>query len=87
MASKFMTLDDICLEVYLGEKVELDPFDDDEVNERLAKLVKTAREVNTGIWAKGWNREQALYGAGFEPDIIQTIANHEYAKDCGWNGC
>ena len=83
----FKTLDDICLEIYLGEKVDIEPFSHDEVEERLAKLVKTAREVNTGIWAKGWNREQALYGAGFEPDIIQVMANHEYARDRDYNGC
>ena len=50
-------------------------------------MIKTAREVNTGIWAKGWNREQALFGAGFDPVIIQTMADYEYGKDIDYNGC
>ena len=81
------TLDDICLEIYLGEKVDFDPYDEPQVNNRLTQLVKTAHEVNTGIWAKGWNREQALIGAGYNPEIIQTIANHEYARSVDYNGC
>lgn len=83
----FKTLDDICLEIYLGEKVDITPFEQNEVEERLTKMIKTAREVNTGIWAKGWNREQALFGAGFDPVIIQTMADHEYGKDMDYNGC
>lgn len=84
------TIDDICLEIYLGELVnfdEYDKMDKDEIYHRLEKLVKTAREVNHGIWAKGWNREQALLGAGFDPEIIETIADHEYARDRAYNGC
>lgn len=83
------TLDDICLEIYLGELPPVGYYghSEDEVYTRLDKLVKTAREVNTGIWAKGWNREQALIGAGYNPEIIQTMANHEYGKDMDFNGC
>lgn len=81
------SLDDICLEIYLGEIVYLEGYNKTEVNERLTKLVKTAREVNSGIWAKGWNREQALIGAGYNPEIIETIADHEWAKDRGYDGC
>ena len=84
-----MTLDDVCLEIYLGEMPPVDyyGFTQDDVYRRLDKLVKTAREVNSGIWAKGWNREQALIGAGYNPEIIQTMANHEYGKDLDFNGC
>lgn len=81
------SLDDICLEIYLGEIVYLEGYNKTEVNERLTKLVKTAREVNSGIWAKGWNREQALIGAGYIPEIVETIADHEWAKDRGYDGC
>lgn len=81
------SLDDICLEIYLGELEDLLEYDKDSVYNRLEKLVKTAREVNSGIWAKGWNREQALIGAGYNPEIIETIADHEWAKDRGYDGC
>lgn len=81
------SLDDICLEIYLGELEDLLEYDKDSVYNRLEKLVKTAREVNSGIWAKGWNREQALIGAGYNPEIIETIADHEWEKDRGYDGC
>lgn len=81
------SLDDICLEIYLGEKEDFSKYGKDSVYNRLKKLVKTAREVNSGIWAKGWNREQALIGAGYNPKIIETIADHEWAKDRGYDGC
>lgn len=82
------SIDDICLEIYLGELVDFTEYDNkDLVYTRLEKLVKTAREVNNGIWAKGWNREQALIGAGYIPEIIETIADHEWAKDRGYDGC
>ena len=81
------SLDDICLEIYLGELEDFAEYDKNSVYARLEKLVKTAREVNSGIWAKGWNREQALIGAGYNPEIIETIADHEWAKDRGYDGC
>ena len=83
------SLDDVCLEIYLGELPPADyyGYSADEVYFRLEKLVKVAREVNTGIWAKGWNREQALIGAGYDPDIIETMAAHEIMKDYDYNGC
>lgn len=81
------SIDDICLEIYLGELENLSKYDKDSVYNRLEKLVKTAREVNSGIWAKGWNREQALIGAGYNPEIIETIADHEWARDRGYDGC
>ena len=84
-----MSLDDVCLEIYLGEMPpeDLHGYGKEEVLARLEKLVKTAREVNSGIWAKGWNREQALIGAGYNPEIIKTMADHEYGKDIDFNGC
>lgn len=81
------SIDDICLEIYLGELEDFSEYDKGSVYTRLEKLVKTAREVNSGIWAKGWNREQALIGAGYIPEIIETIADHEWAKDRGYDGC
>lgn len=83
------TLDDVCLEIYLGELPPVDyyGYSQDDVYRRLDKLVKTAREVNSGIWAKGWNREQALIGAGYNPEIIKVMADHEYGKDMDFNGC
>ena len=81
------TLDDVCLEIYLGELVDFDPYDRPDVNNRLTQLIKVAHQVNEGIWAKGWNREQALLGAGYDPEIVQTIADHEYAKERDYNGC
>ena len=81
------SLDDVCLEIYLGENVGFDPYDEPTVNNRLTKLVKVANELNAGIWAKGWNRETALHGAGYDPEIIETIARHEYAKGLDYNGC
>lgn len=71
------SIDDICIEIYLGELEDFSEYDKDSVYTRLEKLVKTAREVNSGIWAKGWNREQALIGAGYIPEIVETIADHE----------
>lgn len=84
-----MTLDDVCLKIYLGELPPVDyyGYSQDDVYRRLDKLVKTAHEVNSGIWAKGWNREQALIGAGYNPEIIKTMADHEYGKDMDFNGC
>ena len=81
------TLDDICLEIYLGEFADFDPYDEPTVNNRLTQLMKVANEVNVGIWAKGWNREQALIGAGYDPEIIQTIADHEKMREYDYNGC
>lgn len=81
------SLDDICLEIYLGELVKPGKYEWHDINARLALLVKTAREVNSGIWSKGVTCEFALHNAGFEPAIIQTIADHEYAKDLDYNGC
>ena len=81
------SLDDICLEIYLGELVKPGKYGWREIEERLELIVKTAREVNTGIWSKGITREFALHNAGFDPVIIQTVANHEYAKDLEYNGC
>lgn len=84
-----MSLDDVCLEIYLGEMPPVDyyGYSQDDVYRRLDKLVKTAREVNSGIWGKRWNREQALIGAGYNPEIIKTMADHEYGKDIDFNGC
>ena len=81
------SMDDICLEIYLGEKVDFDPYDKPIINNRLTELVKTAQEVNSGIWAQGFIRNQALKNNGYDPEIIMTIAAHEYMKAVDYNGC
>ena len=81
------TADDICLEIYLGEMVDIDPYDEPIINNRLTELVQTAKEVNSGIWARGFIRNQALKNNGFDPEIIMTIAAHEYMKEVDYNGC
>lgn len=81
------SLDDICLEIYLGEKVDFDPYDEPTINNRLTDLLQTAKEVNSGIWARGFIRKLALKNNGYDPEIIMTIAAHEYMKEQDYNGC
>ena len=81
------SLDDICLEIYLGEMVDFDPYDEPAINNRLTELVKTAKEVNSGIWAQGYIRNQSLKRCGYDPEIIVTMAAHEYMRDRDYNGC
>ena len=47
----------------------------DEVQTRINLYYDIADEVINGNWGNGWNREQALNGAGYPYEIIQRIVN------------
>lgn len=55
----------------LGERYE-------EVQNRINRLYEIAEEVIEGKWGNGWNREQALNGAGYPYKIVQKIVNDIY---------
>lgn len=59
----------------------------DEVQNRINELYQIADEVIEGKWGNGWNREQALNGAGYPYDIVQGIVNSIYAERDDYNGC
>ena len=59
----------------------------DEVQNRIDELYQIADEVIEGRWGNGWNREQALEGAGYPYDIVQGIVNSIYAERDDYNGC
>ena len=46
-----------------------------EVQKRIDEYYDIADEVIVGKWGNGWNRQQALTGAGYPYDIIQSIVN------------
>ena len=47
-----------------------------------------AREVLDGKWGNGWNREQALTGAGYDYELVQRMVNAlAYAESVDYNGC
>lgn len=52
----------------------------DEVQNRINELYQIADEVIEGRWGNGWNRQQALEGAGYPYDIVQGIVNSIYAE-------
>ena len=83
------SLDDVCLEIYLGELPPVDyyGYTQDDVYRRLEDMRNTAREVNTGIWAQGYIRNQSLKRCGYDPEVIMTMAAHEYMRDRDYNGC
>lgn len=51
----------------------------DEVQTRINLYYDIADEVIRGSWGNGWNREQALNGAGYPYEIIQRIVNEKLA--------
>lgn len=75
------TLDDLVLETILGEygtgktrkKLLGDKYND--VQKRVNELYDIADEVIDGKWGNGWNREQALSGAGYPYNTVQLIVN------------
>lgn len=75
------TTDDLVREVLMGEygdgedrkRMLGDRYD--EVQSRIDELYQIADEVINGDWGNGWNREQALNGAGYPYDIVQGIVN------------
>ena len=80
------SIDDLVMEVLLdeyGEENEQRKFLGelyDEVIERLKELERIAEETKQGKWGFGWNREQALNGAGYNYAIVQFILNRNANK-------
>ena len=87
------SIDDYVLEVLLGEygtgedrkRMLGDKYD--AVQDRINELYKIAEEVLEGKWGNGWNRENALNGAGYPYKAVQLIVNALYAEQHDYNGC
>ena len=47
----------------------------DEVQARVNQYYEVAEQVINGDWGNGWNREQALTGAGYDYKTVQGIVN------------
>lgn len=79
------SIDDLVLETLLGEYGNNDDRKRmlgskyDDVQNRINELYKIADEVIDGKWGNGWNREQALNGAGYPYKIVQKIVNEKLA--------
>lgn len=79
------TIDDYALETLLGEyginedRKRLLGSKYDEVQNRINQLYKIADEVLDGKWGNGWNRKNALEGAGYPYEIVQRIVNEKSA--------
>ena len=75
--------DDLVMETLLGEygngedrkRMLGDRYD--EVQNRINQLYEIADQVINGDWGNGWNREQALNGAGYPYKIVQYIVNQK----------
>lgn len=82
------TTDDLVREVMLGEygtgedRKRLLGSRYDEVQNRINELYRIANEVIRGNWGNGWNREQALTGAGYPYDLVQDIVNSILEEGC-----
>lgn len=59
----------------------------DEVQKRINELYSVAEDVLKGKWGNGWNRKQALEGAGYPYDVVQDIVNDLVMEGCDFNGC
>ena len=76
------SIDDLVLETLLGEYGDNEDRKHmlgdkyNEVQNRINKYYKIANEVIDGKWGNGWNRQNALNGAGYPYDIIQKIVNN-----------
>lgn len=75
------SIDDLVMETILGEygngedRKRLLGVRYDEVQNRINELYEIAEQVINGDWGNGWNREQALNGAGYPYQIVQRIVN------------
>lgn len=75
------SIDDLAVETILGEygtgaerqKLLGDKYT--EVQERVNQYYNRARECIRGDWGNGWNRMNALTGAGYNADVVQRIVN------------
>ena len=85
--------DDLVIDVLNGkfgngdERKELLGAKYETVQNRINQLYTVAYEVLKGKWGNGWNRENALEGAGYPYEIVQRIVNELYAENQDWNGC
>lgn len=59
----------------------------DDVQKRINELYSVAEDVLKGKWGNGWNRKQALEGAGYPYDIVQDIVNDLVMEGYDYNGC
>ena len=50
-----------------------------EVQSRVNEYYEIAEQVINGDWGNGWNREQALIGAGYDYNTVQGIVNEMLA--------
>ena len=75
------SIDDLVLETLLGKygigdtRKKMLGDDYEKVQKRINKLYKIADEVIAGKWGNGWNRQQALNGAGYPYEVVQKIVN------------
>lgn len=75
------TTDDLVMETLLGEygngedRKRLLGLRYEEVQNRINLLYEIAEQVIRGDWGNGWNRENALNGAGYPYEIVQKIVN------------
>lgn len=75
------TVDDLVLETILGEygtgaeRKKLLGKNYDAVQKRINELYDIAQQVIDGDWGNGWNRQQALSGAGYPYETVQLIVN------------
>ena len=75
------TIDDYVREVLAGaygndqERIDALGAMYQPVQDRINELYRIADEVINGDWGNGWNRENALTGAGYPYDIVQGIVN------------
>ena len=75
------SIDDLAIETILGEygtgaerqKLLGNKYAD--VQQRVNEYYNRARECIRGDWGNGWNRVNALTGAGYNADIVQRIVN------------
>lgn len=77
------SIDDLVLETILGEygineeRKQMLGDKYEAVQNRINELYKVADEVIDGKWGNGWNRENALNGAGYPYQIVQRIVNEK----------
>ncbi len=77
------SIDDLVLETILGEygindeRKRMLGDNYEAVQNRINELYKIADEVIDGKWGNGWNRENALNGAGYPYQIVQRIVNEK----------
>lgn len=75
------SIDDLALETILGEygtgkdRQKMLGKNYNAVQKRINELYTIANEVIDGKWGNGWNREQALSGAGYPSNTVQLIVN------------